>query len=224
MDVLALAGLAGFILVKEIGIPLPVPGDLIIIGAGATLAGDLPGAGAVLTVILLAGFVGASVQFFLFGTALRRPLLAALDRLGVGQERLEGLSGRFRSRGTRAVAVTRMTPGVRIGVIPAAALAALPYTVFLPGIVVGNGVFVTAHFGAGFVFGGYAREIVSQITNPAVVGVAVLIVLAVGGLIVLRRRAVRAKRTDTYECWADCSCPACVGIVAAGTIGRADRT
>ena len=43
MDVVAIAGLAGFVLLKEIGVPLPVPGDLLIIGAGATLAGDLPG-------------------------------------------------------------------------------------------------------------------------------------------------------------------------------------
>src|SRR5262245_53762214 len=65
MDVLAIAGLAALVLVKEIGVPLPVPGDLLIIGAGATLAGDLPGAGAVLALILLAGFIGSSVQFFL---------------------------------------------------------------------------------------------------------------------------------------------------------------
>ena len=79
MDVLAILGLAGLILVKEAGVPLPVPGDLLIIGAGASLAGDLPGAGLVLAVILVAGFIGASVQFFLFGTALRRPYSSALS-------------------------------------------------------------------------------------------------------------------------------------------------
>jgi membrane protein DedA with SNARE-associated domain len=110
MDVLAILGLAGLILVKEAGVPLPVPGDLVIIGAGASLAGDLPGAGLVLAVILVAGFIGACIQFLLFGSALRRPLLAALERLGIGKQRLQGLSDRFRRAGARAVAVTRITP------------------------------------------------------------------------------------------------------------------
>jgi membrane-associated protein len=223
MDLVAIIGLAGLILVKEAGVPLPVPGDLLIIGAGASLAGDLPAAGVVLAVILVAGFIGASIQFFLFGSALRRPLLAALERLGIGSERLQGLSDRFRSAGARAVAVTRMTPGVRIAVIPAAALAAIPYAVFLPGIVAGNGVFVTAHFGAGYLLGGYARELVERVSDPLVIVVIVLVVVAVGGLVALRMRAAPAKRTDTYECWADCSCPACVAVVAMGSAGRAVR-
>src|SRR5262245_4874952 len=168
MDVVAIIGLAGLILIKEAGVPLPIPGDLVIIGAGASLAGDLPTAGVVLALILVAGFVGASIQFFLFRSALRRPLLAALQRLGVGESRLQALSDRFRSYGTRAVAVTRMTPGVRIAVIPAAALAALPYSVFLPGIVAGNGVFVFAHFGAGFLLGAYARDVLQRVTDPRV--------------------------------------------------------
>ena len=212
MEVAAVAGLMGFILVKEIGIPLPVPGDLVIMGVGAYTASNVPAAGVALLAILLAGYVGASIQFFLFGTALRRPLLRALDRLGVGAARLERLSDRFRSYGVKAVAVTRMTPGVRIGVIPAAAIAAIPYAVFLPGIIVGNSVFVTAHFAAGFLLGAYASDVVERVTDPVVVGVAALVVLAVGGLLALRRRRSPAKRGDTYECWADCSCPACVAL------------
>ena len=92
MEDVALAGLVGLILVKELGVPLPMPGDLLIIGAGAYLAGDLPSAGVALAAILLAGYIGASVQFFLFGTALRRPLLAGLQRLGISAARLQGLA------------------------------------------------------------------------------------------------------------------------------------
>src|SRR5262245_43701910 len=188
MDAVAVAGLIGIILVKELGIPVPVPGDLLIVGAGAYLATDLPLAGVALAAILVAGYIGASAQFFLYGTALRRPLLAALERLGIGAARLEGLSNRFRSAGIKGVAVTRMTPGVRIAVVPAAALAAIPYLVFLPGIMVGNGVFVTAHFAAGFLLGSYARDVIQRVTDPRVLGVVILVVLAIVGLVALRRR------------------------------------
>ena len=220
MDALAIVGLVGLILVKELGIPMPVPGDLLIIGAGAYLAPDLVAAGAVLAAILLAGYIGASAQFFLFGTALRRPLLAGLERLGVGAARLEGLSDRFRKTGVRGVALTRMTPGVRIAVVPAAALAAIPYAVFLPGIIIGNGIFIAIHFGAGFIFGNYAREVVQRVSDPKVLTLIVLIVLAVVGLVALWLRRGPAKPADTYECWADCSCPACVAVVAMGKSGQ----
>jgi membrane protein DedA with SNARE-associated domain len=220
MDSVAGLGLIAIILVKEMGIPMPVPGDLLIIGAGAYFAGDPPAAGLALAAILLAGYVGASVQFFLFRTALRRPLLAALERLGIGARRLERLSDRFRAAGFKALAITRMTPGVRIAVVPAAALAAIPYRRFLAGIVVGNGVFVAVHFGAGYVLGNYARELVRRVTDPMVVTVVVLIALAVGGLIVLWRRRAPGKPADTYECWADCSCPACVTLVAVGAASQ----
>jgi membrane protein DedA with SNARE-associated domain len=216
MDDLAIYALIGLILVKEIGVPLPMPGDLLIIAAGAYFATDPPAAGLTLAAILVAGYVGASIQFFLFGTALRRPLLAGLERLGIGTARLEALSARIRSGGIKAVALTRMAPGVRIAVVPAAALATIPYVVFLTGIVIGNGVFVSAHFAAGFLFGAYAREVLRRVSDPAVVMVLVLIVLAIVGLVVLWRRNTRTKATDTYECWADCSCPACVAVVAMG--------
>jgi membrane protein DedA with SNARE-associated domain len=223
MEIAAIAGLMGFIFVKESGIPLPVPGDLVIVGAGAYTASNLPAAGVALLAILLAGYVGASLQFFLFGTALRRPFLKALERLGVGEARLAGLSNRFRSAGAKAIALTRMTPGVRIGVIPAAAIAAIPYSVFLPGVVVGNGVFVTAHFAAGYLLGAYAQEVVQRITDPKVIFVVVLLLLAVVGVIALRRRRhTPAVPADDYECWADCSCPACLAITL-GTGGQAVR-
>lgn len=216
MDLLAIAGLAGLILVKEAGVPLPVPGDLLIIGAGATLTGDAPAAITVLAIILLFGFVGASAQFFVFGTALRRPLLAALERLGIGEGRLQVLSDRFQKGGSASVAITRMTPGIRIAVIPAAAIARIPFRVFLPGIVAGNAVFVTAHFGVGFLFGAYAKDLIERFGWTAIVMVVILAVLAIVGWLIIRRRRVAMAQTDAYECWADCSCPACVAILAAG--------
>ncbi|HEX2765853.1 MAG TPA: VTT domain-containing protein [Candidatus Limnocylindria bacterium] len=214
MDLLAVLGLVVLVLVKEAGVPLPVPGDLVIIGAGASLAGDLPGAGSALAAILVAGFIGASIQFLLFRSALRRPLLSVLGRLGVGESRLAGLSDRFRRGGAAAVAVARMTPGVRIAVIPAAAIATLPFAVFLPGIVAGNGAFVTAHFGLGFLFGAYARAAIDQYGSYVVLVIAALAVLAVVGWLIVRAIRRRSGAADTYECWTDCSCPACVVLLA----------
>jgi LPXTG-motif cell wall-anchored protein len=70
----------------------------------------------------------------------------------------------------------------------------------------------------GFVLGVYAAEFIQQATIPLIV-VGVLAVLAIGGWIILRRKRAPTAPDDTYECWADCSCPACVvltGRTAAG--------
>jgi membrane protein DedA with SNARE-associated domain len=61
MEDLAILGVIGLILVKELGVPLPMPGDLLIIGAGAYLTSDLGAAGLALAAILIAGYLGASV-------------------------------------------------------------------------------------------------------------------------------------------------------------------
>ena len=99
------------------------------------------------------------------------------------------------------------------------AVDALPGPFAGPGIIVGNGVFIALHFGAGFVFGNYAREVIQRVSDPKVLTLIVLIVLAVVGLVALWLRRAPSRPDDTYECWADCSCPACVAVVAMGSAG-----
>jgi hypothetical protein len=82
VDVAPLATLTGLLLLKEIGVPIPVPGDILVLGAGAATSGR-PEAAAWLLAILLAGYVGGTIQFFLVRGAMRGPLLALLRKLGV---------------------------------------------------------------------------------------------------------------------------------------------
>jgi hypothetical protein len=55
MEPLALAGIVALLLVKEAGVPIPVPGDLVVVGTGAALAADAPAA--LLAVIGAVGWV-----------------------------------------------------------------------------------------------------------------------------------------------------------------------
>ena len=79
---LGLLGIAVLILVKEAGLPVPVPGDLLVVGAGvAASQGELDAPLAFLT-ILVAGLVGGVIQFTLVRGAGREPLLRILRRVG----------------------------------------------------------------------------------------------------------------------------------------------
>jgi membrane protein DedA with SNARE-associated domain len=212
MDPLALAGLAALLFAKEAGLPVPVPGDLLVVTAGIAAVGPGVPAWLVLGVILAAGYAGGSLQFMLVRGALRERLLRVLARVGVGRERLDALAAWLARRGARGVALARATPGVRIGATTAAGLAGLPFRVFVAGLVVGNAAFVGGHFGLGLVIGPPALALAAQLGT---LGVALLVLglLAVLGAVGWRR----LRRSGSgYAGWAEGACPACLALTVAG--------
>jgi membrane protein DedA with SNARE-associated domain len=216
MDLGPLLGLIGLLFVKEAGLPIPIPGDLLVLGAGVAAAADGATAPVELAAILAAGFLGGSVQFLLVRGALRGRVLAILTRVGVSRERLDRLAEWLRRRGIRGVAIARATPGLRIGAISASGIAALPFPVFLAGLVAGNTLFVGGHFALGFVLGAPALELVRGAGGVAVAIVAFVALAFVGaaGWTWLRRR--RRAGLPSVGAWAEAACPACLAISLVG--------
>jgi len=217
VDATPLLALAGLILVKEVGVPIPVPGDLVVLGAGvAASRGDLDPPVALATLII-ASVVGGSVQFRLLRSLARPAMLRLLARFG-SAGRLETHTDRIRRGGARGVAAARMTPGVRIVAIAASAVAGVPAIAFLIGLIVGNGVFIAAHFWLGYVIGEPVLAAVGGALGPlAVVGIGVAAVGAAGWLLVSRRvRGGRREPQSMVLAWADACCPACLALAATG--------
>jgi membrane protein DedA with SNARE-associated domain len=214
-DAAPLIAVAGLIFVKEAGVPVPVPGDLVVLGAGVAAArGDLE-PGVALVALVLASLAGGAIQYALLRSVARPALVRLLGRVA-SPERIDRQSERLRRSGARAVAVARMTPGVRIVTIAASALAAVPAPAFLGGLAVGNGVFIAAHFGLGFALGEPVVKVLGSALGPlAIAGVALAVVGLVGWL-ALRRRAGRPPvgGLATAAAWADACCPACLTLGA----------
>ncbi len=220
---LASAGLlvvVGLILVKEAGLPVPVPGDLIVIGAGvAASRGDVDPV-TTLVLIVLASIVGGVVQYALVRSIARPALLRLLQRV-TSAESLDRQTERLRRGGARSVAVARSTPGIRIVAIAASALAAIPPVAFVAGLALGNALFIAAHFGLGYVLGEPLLAVVGGVLGPLAVAGIVLAVLGGLGWLVLARRRGRAMSgaadvTDlaTIGAWADACCPGCLSLAA----------
>src|SRR5207245_2323423 len=104
-----------------------------------------------------------------------------LERFGIPRDRLDTQTTRLRGAGARGVALARMTPGLRVVAIAASGLADLPGPAFLAGLIVGNGVFMSAHFALGALVGEPAIRLVGKATTTlALVVVALAILGAVG--------------------------------------------
>jgi membrane protein DedA with SNARE-associated domain len=213
---LGLLAIVGLILVKEAGVPVPVPGDLIVIGAGvAASRGDLDAA-TTLALIVVASIVGGVVQYGLIRSVARPVLLRVLGRV-TSAERLDQQTERLRRGGARSVAVARSTPGVRIVAIAASALAAIPPVAFVAGLALGNAVFIAAHFGLGYILGEPLLATVGGALGPvAIAGIVLAGLGAIAWFVISRRRASAASAgavgLPTVAAWADACCPACLAL------------
>jgi membrane-associated protein len=214
-ELTALLAIVGLILVKEAGVPIPVPGDLVVIGAGvAASRGDLDPALA-LVAIVIASIAGGIVQYGLLRSVARPLMLRLLERLG-SAERVERQTGRLRRGGTRSVALARSTPGVRIVAIAASALAGIPAVAFAAGLAIGNALFISAHFGLGYVVGEPVVRAVGGALGPlAIAAVGLALIGGIGWLILQRRRGrTVVSPVSTVASWADACCPACLSLAA----------
>ena len=96
-DPIPLLGLAGLILVKEAGVPVPVPGDLVVVGAGvAASRGDLDPAVA-LAALIMASVVGEPVLAIVGGALVRFAALGVVLAV-IGAVGWSVLARRRRSR------------------------------------------------------------------------------------------------------------------------------
>jgi membrane-associated protein len=219
MEPLGLAAIIGLLFVKESGVPVPVPGDLLVLGLGVGAAQGRFEPLVALGAAIVATVVGGCLQFAMLRGPGRRVLLALARRVGLSEARIERQAERFRRRGASAVAVARMTPGVRIVAIAAAAVAAIPFVRFAAGLAGGNTVFTGGHFMLGLAFGAGAPAIAAGI-GPVVVGLVVLAAIGfVGWRVLARRRTAGSSElrapgaaADAASDWSDACCPACLAL------------
>jgi membrane protein DedA with SNARE-associated domain len=227
LDAYGLLAVFVIMLLKEIGVPLPIPSDLIMLGAAARAAqGKFP-IFAVFFAILIPMVVGGLVQYFIAKGPGRRVVYRLGSYIGLTKARLDRAMETVRRGGPVAVGVGLTTPGVRIAIVPASGLAELRLGAFVPGLVVGSTFFLGWHFAIGYL-GGFVLSLLN-LPLPTLVGVVVA-VLAVGiiGWLAVRRISRGRDRTrgpgeplaapeqitlsERYAAWADASCPACIAI------------
>ncbi len=221
LEVYGLAAIFGIMLVKAIGVPIPIPADALMIATSAQAAAGRFVVWQAFVALLIALVIGGLIQFALVRGPGRNALYRYGRYLGMTPSRLDVAADKLKKGGTLGIGVAILTPGVRSVVIPAAGLACLPFRQFTPGLTLGSSTFLALHFFLGYVGGALLGWLGTIIPLP-ILGAAVLIILAAGFLIwyILRRRQMwyaspKEVMCQAYHSWHDATCPICLALGAA---------
>jgi membrane-associated protein len=207
-------------LLKELGVPVPIPSDLIMITAGVQAASGAYNLLQLFVFLEVAILVGGSGQFLLARGAGRQFIYRVGRLVGLTRERLDRAMQMLQRRGALAVFLGLNVPGARAGIIPAAGLAGLAYPAFASAMLGGSTVFYGWHIALGFIAGPSATSLLDQLHLP---GWWVLVALAAIGLLGwLALRVARRRQADSaalseepaLASWAEAACPACLAITA----------
>jgi len=186
-------------LLEEAGLPLPLPGDLVLIWAGFRIAQGQSNLLVVLLLVELAILIGASVLFWLSAKG-GRPLIVRYGRfLHIDEAKLlraEELVGR---NAALAIFLGRVVPGFRIVTPMAAGVFRVPYHTFVPALLAGGLVDNLLWIGVGFFFG---PSVIAVLQGPwlTVHLLFAIAMLATLGLITWRvhRRVLAGRRAATF--------------------------
>ena len=206
-------------LLKEFGVPIPVPSDLIMITAGVQAG---LGGFTVLELFLaiwIAMLIGGSAQFLIARRAGREVVYRIFGIVGLTQERLDAAIARLQGRGPFGIFVGLNIPGARAGIIPAAGLLGLSFPTFVLTILAGSTLFYGWHIALGFIAGPSATAILEELELPtgAIFGALIVVGLAGWALLRGRKRAQpgpESKPIDRALSFTLAACPVCLTATA----------
>lgn len=190
-----------FVLIEEAGIPIPVPGDSLVMLAGAkqhkTLAYDLE----MILISSAAVFIGCSILYFI----IRRKGRPLLDKYGkyvhLNERRLAMLERWFARHGRFAIVFGRLIPGLRIPTTIMAGLSDVPYSEFAPTAAVAALIWSVVYFWIGLIIQREMRYITAigagllDDFTGSIVWIWLFVALCLsGGTIHVGRRIQRKRR------------------------------
>jgi membrane protein DedA with SNARE-associated domain len=141
------------VIIEELGIPLPIPTDVLIVFAGTRAGLSAPWLGSFFVMLVLASTVGASGLYMIVRRG-GRPLIERFGRyVRLGPEQLAKSEALLARGGWGGIALGRAIPGLRYATVIACGLFKVPYTRFVTAHIVGSSVYIAVFLLLGAVFG-----------------------------------------------------------------------
>lgn len=165
------------VFLQEIGIPNPVPNEVILLFAGYLASAGHFIAIKIIAIAILADFIGTSVLygiFYIFGhlIATRRPKWLPVDRIESWQRKIS-------ERGKMGIFLGRMIPYVRGYTSAAAGLLKIPPRIFMPIVLISAIIWSGGLVFAGKLLGKHVEQLVDNFGGKIMLTGAVLGLLVV---------------------------------------------
>ena len=152
------------VVIEELGLPSPIPTDVMIVFAGTTAGGSVPLLVLFFVALTLASAAGGSGLYFI----VRRGGRPLVDRFGryvhLGPEHLARAEALLARGGWWSIALGRAIPGVRYATVIACGLLKVPFLRYVTAHIVGSSVYIAVFLALGAIFG---PAILERIHLPA---------------------------------------------------------
>lgn len=141
------------VVLEELGLPMPIPTDLLIVTAGATGSRTWTSFAWWFVVLSLASATGASGLYAIVRRG-GRPLIERFGRyVHLGPKTLARGEALLARGGWAGIAVGRATPGLRLPTVVACGLLRVPYRTFITAHIAGTAVYILVFLALGRLVG-----------------------------------------------------------------------
>jgi membrane-associated protein len=208
---------AGFvvILIEETGIPVPVPGDFLMLGMGVHARAGRIQLWQAVVVMELATLIGASILYFVSARAGRDLVYRYGRYIHLTPARLDQAESWLTRHGAIAIVAGRLTPGLRMATVIASGVFGVPLWRFLPSLALGAFLYILGYTLLGYFIGQPVLNAMEGVHLPlGLLGSLVPLVLLLVWVVRARRslhlrEATEAGLSDRIHRWRD-------GAVAGG--------
>jgi membrane protein DedA with SNARE-associated domain len=160
--------LASFILVliEEAGVPVPIPGDVLMMALGTHARNGLVPLWQALVVLEVATLVGATALYFASARAGRAIVYRYGRYIHLTPQRLDRAESWLVRHGPMAIVAGRLTPGLRMATVIACGVFGVPFWQFLPALALGAGLYILLYTLLGFFFGPIVLDFIEGLHVP----------------------------------------------------------
>lgn len=203
--------------IKAIGIPIPIPADLVVLAAAGGSAGGKFVLWQAFLVLLVAMVGGAIIQYSLARGPGRNILYRYGRHIGLTPDRLDSAFARVENVNFIGVGVAVITPGLRTAAIPACGIAAIPIRRFVLGLFTGTAAYLIFQFTIGFAATKLWLHYWNGSTHVTIISIIVAVSALFMALIVWHRSGhgygVPEDRKELGGPFRNPACPICLSMM-----------
>lgn len=175
--------------IEEAGVPLPVPGDTLILLAGAQTSGGEGSPFIAALLVILATLLGSSILYWISRLG-GMPVLLRISRfLRIREERLDRAGRWLHAHRGPAIVFGRLTPGLRTLTTVAAGTFSVNYAAFLGYTAVSATLWAAIYLTLGASVRSFYRTVGDWLWPPNPVALALAVFVIVAAVVALRRRS-----------------------------------